>query len=242
LKPPFDAARAVTEVEPKAEAVVGAKDDEDDDDAAAAAALGAGASQIVHFSVAVAGLLNPHNPHVQLDPEPEPAAVGGFNPAAPQSNPPFAAGAAAAELELEGEAMPLASKAVRLKSKVGKALTGFDLTSSRCLESATPSALYEVVNVNVGSELSAIFRTRVLGSTLEVGFAEVEVSSSIRSSSLLVVSGTDDNRLRRLEEVEGADGRLEKVEERVGGGGALGSVSVSMPFVSGDEGPELVSG
>lgn len=145
----------------------------------------------------------------------------------------------ASERELDATlAMTLVPKAVRLKSNVGKVWAGFDLTSSRCLESATPSALCEMVNVNFGRELSGMFRTRVLGSTDGVGFAEV--SSSISESSSFLVSGTEDRRLRRLEEVEGADGKSEKVEEMVGGGGALGSES--MLLVSGEEGPELVSG
>lgn len=48
-----------------------------------------GSSQIVHLVVALAGLLNPHIPHVQFDPDA--ALVGGFKPAAAQSNPPFGA-------------------------------------------------------------------------------------------------------------------------------------------------------
>ena len=87
--------------EPKIKGVEGGFEIEDDGDAEDFSAPGLGASHTVHFSVADAGFVKAHIPQIQPS-----VFVGGFNPAALQSNPP--------ELELVEEAAAVVSVVAEL--------------------------------------------------------------------------------------------------------------------------------
>ena len=104
---------AVVLAEPKTKGVEGGFDIENDGTAEEFSPPGFGASHTVHFSVADAGFIKAHVPHTQPS-----VFVGGFNPAAPQSNPP--------ELELVEEVVAVVSVVVELAPNKNGVEKGLD--------------------------------------------------------------------------------------------------------------------